>query len=95
MVAEVGAQAATMNAIAHHAGVGKPTIYLRWPNAEAVVAAAFDELAMSEETAEAYRAASEALERLRGLEHGAFLAATLTSPHTGAGPEADGAAPRG
>lgn len=37
IVAEGGVQAASMRAIAKRVGCGKPTLYLRWPNARAIV----------------------------------------------------------
>lgn len=42
VVAEVGVRGASMSLVADRAGVGKPTIYLRWPNLRALVAAAVD-----------------------------------------------------
>jgi AcrR family transcriptional regulator len=44
---EGGLSAVTMEAIAARAGVGKPTIYRAWPNAQAVAMAAFLETAKS------------------------------------------------
>jgi AcrR family transcriptional regulator len=41
IVAERGYSSATIEAIAERAGVGKPTIYRRWPNRAAVVMDAF------------------------------------------------------
>ncbi|HEX9158687.1 MAG TPA: helix-turn-helix domain-containing protein, partial [Rhizomicrobium sp.] len=38
---EDGLPAVTMEAIAARAGVGKPTIYREWPNAQAVAMSAF------------------------------------------------------
>jgi len=45
LIGEGGFQAATMDAIATRAGVGKTTIYRRWPSKEALLADALHELA--------------------------------------------------
>ncbi|HTO42158.1 MAG TPA: TetR/AcrR family transcriptional regulator, partial [Rhizomicrobium sp.] len=42
---EGGISAVTMDAVAQSAGVGKPTIYRQWPNAQSVAMAAFLETA--------------------------------------------------
>ena len=44
---EGGLGAVTMEAVAARAGVGKPTIYREWPNAQAVAMAAFLETAQA------------------------------------------------
>jgi AcrR family transcriptional regulator len=41
---ELGVHGASMSAIADRSGVGKPTIYLRWPNRRAVIVAAIADL---------------------------------------------------
>jgi AcrR family transcriptional regulator len=56
-----GLAAVTMEAIALRAGVGKPTIYRLWPNAQAVAMAAFLEKAKSPPPARASGAALAAL----------------------------------
>lgn len=56
-----GLAAVTMEAIALRAGVGKPTIYRLWPNAQAVAMAAFLETAKSPPPARASGAALAAL----------------------------------
>ncbi|WP_217915516.1 TetR/AcrR family transcriptional regulator [Miltoncostaea marina] len=44
VAAEVGIQGASMSAIADRSGVGKPTIYLRWPHRRALMVAAVADL---------------------------------------------------
>jgi AcrR family transcriptional regulator len=56
-----GLAAVTMEAIASRAGVGKPTIYRIWPNAQAVAMAAFLETAKSPPPARVSGAALAAL----------------------------------
>lgn len=51
LLEEGGAPAVTMEAVAARAGVGKPTIYRSWPNAQAVAMAALMELAPDAEPA--------------------------------------------
>ena len=58
---EGGLSAVTMEAIAARAGVGKPTIYRAWPNAQAVAMAAFLETAKSPAPARKSGAALAAL----------------------------------
>lgn len=71
---EVGVRNVTMSAIADRAGVGKPTIYLRWPNVPAVLVAALGELDIDPVAAGLAFDASLHLRSLRDLPHGAFLA---------------------
>jgi AcrR family transcriptional regulator len=58
---EGGLTAVTMEAVASRAGVGKPTIYRIWPNAQAVAMAAFLETAKSPPPARISGAALAAL----------------------------------
>jgi AcrR family transcriptional regulator len=58
---EGGLSAVTMEAIAARAGVGKPTIYRVWPNAQAVAMAAFLETAKPPQPARTTGAALAAL----------------------------------
>jgi AcrR family transcriptional regulator len=58
---EGGLTAVTMEAVASRAGVGKPTIYRIWPNAQAVAMAAFLETAKSPPPARRSDAALAAL----------------------------------
>src|SRR5690606_4494245 len=44
VAAEVGIQGSSMSAIADRSGVGKPTIYLRWPHRRALMVAAVADL---------------------------------------------------
>jgi len=74
VVAEVGLRNVTMSAIADRAGCGKPTIYLRWPNAQAVVVAALGALDIDEADARLAHDACLFLRTLRDRPDGAFLA---------------------
>jgi AcrR family transcriptional regulator len=77
---EGGLTAVTMEAIAARAGVGKPTIYRDWPNAQAVAMSAFLERARSAPPARRSRSALAALRRqLRAL---AAAFATRSGRHT-------------
>jgi len=60
---EGGLGAVTMEAIAARAGVGKPTIYRAWPNAQAVAMAAFLETADPPPQGKSARSPLEALRR--------------------------------
>jgi AcrR family transcriptional regulator len=60
---EGGIGAVTMEAIAARAGVGKPTIYREWPNAQAVAMAAFLETAEPSRPGSRARSPVEALRR--------------------------------
>lgn len=80
VVAEVGVRAASMSAIAERAGVGKPTIYLRWPNLGALVLAAVHDTACSETTSKHFRIAGAALNALAREPEGQFLIETLLLP---------------
>src|SRR5277367_4816007 len=60
---EGGLGAVTMEAIAARAGVGKPTIYRAWPNAQAVAMAAFLESAEPSPQGGRLRSPLEALRR--------------------------------
>lgn len=60
---EGGLGAVTMEAIATRAGVGKPTIYRAWPNAQAVAMAAFLERADSTQQGVRMRSPLEELRR--------------------------------
>lgn len=58
---EGGLSAVTMDAVAQNAGVGKPTIYRQWPNAQSVAMAAFLESAKPPSRGTAKGTAVEAL----------------------------------
>ncbi len=58
---EGGISAVTMDAVAQSAGVGKPTIYRQWPNAQSVAMAAFLETAKPPSRSTAKGTAVEAL----------------------------------
>jgi AcrR family transcriptional regulator len=77
---EGGLTAVTMEAIAARAGVGKPTIYREWPNAQAVAMTAFLETAKSPDVARKTGAALIAL-RLQ-LRKIAEVFATRTGRNT-------------
>lgn len=74
IVAEVGIRGLSMAAIAERAGCGKPTLYLRWPNAQAVVRAALGALDVDPVAAQLAHDANLFLRTLRGMPDGAFLA---------------------
>lgn len=74
VVAEVGVRNASMSAIAERAGCGKPTIYLRWRNARAVVVAALGQLDVDETAARLAHDGSLFLRTLADMPGGAFLA---------------------
>lgn len=73
VVAEVGLRNASVSAIAERAGVGKPTVYLRWPNLLALVDAAIEDLELSPDELARFDAAHEALDALTALPAGRFL----------------------
>lgn len=73
IVAEVGLRNASMSAIADRAGVGKPTVYLRWPNLMALVDAAIEDLELTDDELARFDEAHEALEALIALPAGRFL----------------------
>ncbi len=73
VVAEGGVCSASITAIAERAGVGKPTVYLRWDNAVDVVTAAFDEMAWTEEVGARFRTAVAAIDALAEVPDGRFL----------------------
>lgn len=78
MVGEVGVRGASVSAIARRAVVGKPSVYLRWPNLSAILVAAIADLQVP-------------LRHIRGdsLEHSLVLAcdddhvALVQGPHAG------------
>lgn len=78
MVAEVGVRGASVSAIAQRAVVGKPSVYLRWPNLSGILVAAIADLRTP-------------LAHIRGdsLEHSLLLAcdddhaALVRGPHLG------------
>jgi AcrR family transcriptional regulator len=80
VVAEVGVCGASMSAIADRAGVGKPTIYLRWPNLPEVIQAATDDVLDSPIIRERMREALRAVEALAATPNGRFIAEALVSP---------------
>lgn len=80
VVALVGVRAASMSAIADRAGVGKPTIYLRWPNLGALVLAAVHDVPTTEETRQRFSEAVAALGALGREPEGQFLIETLLLP---------------
>ena len=75
LLAERGLPGLTVEGIAARAGVGKPTIYRHWPNAQAVAMDAFLETG---DAAPCPAGGSSALGALRGQLHG--IAATFASP---------------
>ena len=64
VVADRGMCSASVTAIAERAGIGKPTLYLRWRGLNEVVTAAFEELAWTEEIGARFRAAVAAIDAL-------------------------------
>lgn len=74
VVVDGGVCSASMTAIAERAGVGKPTVYLRWGNVVEVVTAAFEEMAWTEEVGARFRAAVAAIDALAEVPDGPFLA---------------------
>ena len=77
LVAEVGVGSASISAIAGRAGVGKPSIYLRWTSAEELIAAAFDDVEWTEEIRVRFRTAVAALDALAEVPEGRFLVEVL------------------
>jgi AcrR family transcriptional regulator len=77
VVAEVGVGSVSISAIAARAGVGKPSIYLRWAGVEELVAAAFDDLDWTREVGARFRAAVAALDALAEVPEGRFLVEIL------------------
>jgi len=75
LLAERGLAGLTMEGIAARAGVGKPTIYRQWPNAQAVAMDAFLE---AEDAAPRVDGREPALSALRRQLHG--IAAAFSSP---------------
>jgi AcrR family transcriptional regulator len=73
VVADGGVCSASVTAIATRAGVGKPTLYLRWSNLGEVIAAAFAELEWTEEIGARFRAAIAAIDALAEMPDGRFL----------------------
>lgn len=82
VVAELGVAGASVTAIAERAGVGKPTVYLRWPNRLHVIEAAIEgtRADCTPETDSVLHLAAEAMHDLLDQPHGAFLAETLVMP---------------
>jgi AcrR family transcriptional regulator len=73
VVAERGMCSASVTAIADRAGVGKPTLYLRWRSLEELVSAAFDDVDWTAEAGARFRAAVAAIDALADLPEGRFL----------------------
>lgn len=73
VVADRGMCSASVTAIAERAGVGKPTLYLRWRGLNEVVTAAFEDLEWTEEIGARFRAAIAALDALAEMPDGRFL----------------------
>ena len=73
VVSDGGVCSASVTAIAEHAGVGKPSLYLRWGNHNDVITAAFDELEWTEEIGARFRAAAAAIDALAEVPNGRFL----------------------
>ncbi|MGE0029412.1 MAG: TetR/AcrR family transcriptional regulator [Thermoleophilia bacterium] len=73
VVAEGGVCSASITAIAERAGVGKPTVYLRWGNAVEVITAAFEEMEWTDEVGARFRAAVAAIDALAEVPDGRFL----------------------
>lgn len=80
VVADVGVRGASMSAIAERAGVGKPTIYLRWPNLGALVLAAVHDVPTTEDTLKHFSVAVAAIGALGREPEGQFLIETLLLP---------------
>ena len=77
---EGGLGAVTMEAIAARAGVGKPTIYREWPNAQAVAMSAF--LDTAKNTPAARRSGTALVELRRQLRRIAEVFATRAGRNT-------------
>jgi AcrR family transcriptional regulator len=73
VIAEVGIRDATMNQIALRAGCGKPTVYRRWPNIEALARAAIDDLIVSADLRGRFLQAAAAADALMEHPDGRFL----------------------
>lgn len=84
LVSELGVRAVSMSAIAERAGVGKPTIYLRWPNFAALVLAAVHDVPTTARTLDRFSAAVAALAALGREPEGQFLIETLVLPSAAA-----------
>jgi AcrR family transcriptional regulator len=69
LVAERGFQAATMDAIAARAGVGKNTIYRRWASKEELIADALGELTAELDLQQGDGLYDQLLERIRDFAH--------------------------
>ena len=69
----------SMSAVAELTGVGKPTLYLRWANLDAVVAAALDEVDLGGELGAVAREALDVLDVLVQQDAGRFLAALMAA----------------
>jgi AcrR family transcriptional regulator len=69
LLAERGFQAATMDAIAARAGVGKNTIYRRWASKEELIADAIGELTAELDVDEGDDTYARLLERIRDFVH--------------------------
>src|SRR3954471_22806426 len=66
MVREVGYDATTMDGIAERAGVGKATLYRRWPSKEPLIADALEGIALAFPTPDTGSARGDLVEVLRG-----------------------------
>jgi AcrR family transcriptional regulator len=69
LLAERGFQAATMDAIAARAGVGKNTIYRRWASKEELIADALRDLTAEADVKEGADVYALLVDRVRDLEH--------------------------
>lgn len=78
VVVECGVRGASMSAISAAACVGKPTIYLRWPDVRSVVLAAIDDLPAPAEVLPA-----DGLERRLSAAVGADLDDLVSGEHAG------------
>ena len=84
LVAEVGYDRTTLDAVAHRAGVSKPTIYRRWPEGKdqlvsAAVAACHEDVAADIDTGTLRGDLVAAVELfISGMQENAHLAAGLT-----------------
>ena len=69
-----------MSAIAYRACVGKPTLYLRWPNLSQVLRASLEATVVSDETRQRFDEAAAAIDALASEPEGRFLLEVLLVP---------------
>jgi len=80
VVAQRGLTTGTsMTAIADAAGVGKPTLYLRWGNLDELVSAAMHDVDLSGELGALAREALDVLDALEQHDDGRFLAQIMAA----------------